>query len=163
MLLSHLFVLWFIEIKQAIMDPSEIVATPIPLEKVVSFVVFPVVINMMYWLVRAPRTLTSNLLWVAKLTLTTYGLFALCGNNMVQNWRHSLLSALFVGTLLNATSTGKITSNVAELLPFTDFSDPISAARLYGIILVTIPFQVFSVLDHGAQVQRWPLPILLGA
>lgn len=32
----------------------------------------------------------------------------------------------------------------------------------YGTIGVTTPFMILNILDHGSQIQRWPVPILLG-
>ena len=32
----------------------------------------------------------------------------------------------------------------------------------YGTIGVTIPFMILTILDHGSQIQRWPVPVLLG-
>ena len=145
-----------------LMDPSEIVATPFLLENVTAFATLPVVILMIFWLVKAPKTLSTNLLTLTKLTLVTYALFGLCGDNMVKNWKHSFLSAMYIGALATSTSSGNGSSNIMDDLPFNDFSDLISVSRLYGMFLFMIPFQVLSVLDRGIQIQRWPLPILLG-
>jgi hypothetical protein len=30
------------------------------------------------------------------------------------------------------------------------------------MILTSVPFSVVTILDAGMQIQRWPLPILLG-
>mmetsp|Transcript_19222 Transcript_19222/g.28795 ORF Transcript_19222/g.28795 Transcript_19222/m.28795 type:complete len:291 (-) Transcript_19222:94-966(-) len=40
--------------------------------------------------------------------------------------------------------------------------DEISRHTMYVTIFVTVPFQILNILDHGMQIQRWPLPILLG-
>lgn len=34
---------------------------------------------------------------------------------------------------------------------------------MYTTLIVTIPFQILHILDHGDQIQRWPIPIILGA
>lgn len=121
----------------------------------------PVVVTMIYWLVRFPNKFSSKLMNLVKMSLATYALFALCGNNMVVHWRHSIYSAIYIATLVNSTSKDVATSNILEQLPF-DYSDVLMASRLYGILALIIPFQVLSVLDHGAQISRWPLPILFG-
>lgn len=35
--------------------------------------------------------------------------------------------------------------------------------RLYATLLITIPFQILQILDSGIQVQRWPIPQVLGS
>lgn len=150
-------------VPQEHMDPSEIIATSFPLENVISFTMFPVVITMIFWLVKAPQNFTSNMISLAKLSLIVYALFALCGDNMVKNWKHSMASAVYIGTLVSSTSNGKATSKILEELPFSDFSDILAPMRLYGMLVFSIPFQILSVLDRGIQMQRWPLPILFGS
>jgi hypothetical protein len=144
------------------MDPSEIVATPFPLQNVAGFTLLPVVVNMIYTFARSPMNLTSHLVSVIKLTLVTFALFALCGDNLVKHWKASFLTALYIGTLLATTSNGKVTSKTLDDLPFSDFSDLLSTSRLYGMLIFIIPMQILTVLDHGMQIQRWPLPVLLG-
>ena len=145
------------------MDPSEIIAVPLPLERVTAFTVFPTVILMIYWLVKNPTTLTWNLLNLVKLTGVIYVLFALGGNRLIENWQHSLATALYVATLLATTAKETQTSNLLEELPFYDVEDIIATSRLYTTLLCTIPFQILNVLDHGMQIQRWPTPVLMGA
>lgn len=144
------------------MDPSEIAATPFQIANVASFTMFPVVVMLIFWLAKAPQHFSKNMLTLLKLSLTTYALLALCGDNMTKHWKHSILSAIYIGALLTSTSNGKTSKNIMEEMPFTDFSDLLASSRLYGMLLFSIPFQVLSVLDRGVQIQRWPLPILLG-
>jgi hypothetical protein len=145
------------------MDPSDIVAVPYPLDRSIGFVMFPVVILMIYWLVKNPSTLMWNLLNLIKLTGITYALFAVSGNYLVKNWQHSVTAALYMATLLSTTASQKRTSNILEELPFNDLSDIMATSRLYTTILCTIPFQLLTVLDHGLQIQRWPIPVILGS
>jgi len=42
-------------------------------------------------------------------------------------------------------------------------SDEINRFILYSTLLVTIPFMILNVLDNGNQIQRWPVPVLLGS
>ena len=144
------------------MDPSEILAIPYSLKTLNVFVMFPVVIIMILWLITDPTKMMSNLLSLTKMTMATYALFGFCGSHIVNDWQHSLTAALYIGALASTTSTGKRTSNILEELPFYDHSDLLAANRLYGMLLVSIPFQVLTVLDRGIQIQRWPLPVILG-
>lgn len=34
---------------------------------------------------------------------------------------------------------------------------------MYSTTIITIPFQILNILDHGNQIQRWPIPIILGS
>jgi hypothetical protein len=145
------------------MDPSEIAAEPLPFHQVSAFVMFPVVILMIYWLVKNPSTLTWNILNLIKLTGVIYAFFSLGGNYLVQNWQHSLTTALYVATLLATTVKEEGYSDILKELPFYDVEDIISTSRLYTTLLCTIPFQILTVLDHGMQIQRWPAPVLLGS
>jgi hypothetical protein len=145
------------------MDPSEIVAIPMSLEHLTAYVSFPVVILMMYWLVKNPSTLMWNLLNLIKLTGVIFALFAASGKNLIHDWQHSVTAALYVSTLLATTAKETRTSNLLEEFPFNDLTDIIATSRLYTTLLCTIPFQVLSVLDHGLQIQRWPIPVLIGS
>jgi len=46
---------------------------------------------------------------------------------------------------------------------FVFFEEIVNRYILYTTILVTIPFQILNILDHGDQFQRWPMPIIIGA
>lgn len=158
------------------MDPSEIIATPFSLQKTALFTMPPVLFILAFWMFKDSKSMSTNVIGLIKWTLALYALMALCGQNMITNWRHSLLSALYMASLLSTTwiaktdddKKNKITAttttknNMLEELPFSDFSNILATCRLYGMIAVSIPFQLLSVLDHGAQMQRWPLPVLLG-
>jgi len=41
--------------------------------------------------------------------------------------------------------------------------DQINRCILYSTFLIMIPFMILNILDHGDQLQRWPVPILLGS
>jgi hypothetical protein len=145
------------------MDPSEILAIPYSLRRVTVFVMMPVVVIMLIWLVKSPNKMMSNLLSLTKLTMVTYALFGLCGSYIVTDYQHSLTAALYIAALASTTWTEKRhTSSILEGLPLKDYSNLLAASRLYGMLLVSIPFQVLAVLDSGIQIQRWPIPILLG-
>ena len=34
---------------------------------------------------------------------------------------------------------------------------------MYTTLIVTVPFQILNILDHGKQIQRWPIPIIVGS
>eukprot|EP00934_Nitzschia_sp_Nitz4_P003241 Nitzschia sp. Nitz4//scaffold246_size28974//13112//13958//NITZ4_008083-RA/size28974-snap-gene-0.2-mRNA-1//1//CDS//3329543915//3231//frame0 len=144
------------------MDPSEIIATPFSLQQTTVFSVLPVVSIIVYWIIRSPDQVVSNLLGLFQLTLAVFALTALCGDDFTQHWRHSALSSVYVAGLLSTTWMSTKARNALERLPFQDYSNLLSTCRLYGVFFVSIPFHLVRVLDHGTQMQRWPLPILLG-
>eukprot|EP00980_Cylindrotheca_fusiformis_P003842 scaffold858_cov123-Cylindrotheca_fusiformis.AAC.18 len=150
------------EKEMAHMDPSEIKAIPYSIRRLTSFTMLPVVAIMLLWLKNSPDRMTSNLLSLLKLTLVVYALFGLAGTNIVDNYKHSLTAALYVAALASTTFIGNGSFNVVQELPFSDPSNLIAFCRLYGMILTSVPFCVMNILDAGMQIQRWPLPILVG-
>ena len=144
------------------MDPTEILGVPFPLEKVVIFVMFPVLVLIIFWTIMNASTVIWNLLSLTKITGLTFVLFGLCGKNLIQNWQHSIAAALYISALLCTNLTGRRTSNILEELPFYDHSDLLSTCRLYITIVLVIACSILSVLDHGKQIQRWPVPVLIG-
>jgi hypothetical protein len=145
------------------MDPSQIAAIPFPLERLTPYVMLPVVVQMIYWLVTNPAKLTMKILSLIKVTAIAYGLMALSGNYIVTNAQHSMLAALYLATLISTTSNGTSTYHVLDEFPFKDMSDQLTFCQLYCTIMFTTGFQVLTVLDHGMQIQRWPVPVLVGA
>ena len=85
------------------MDPSEIIKVPLQLRRLYSFAFFPVVVIMLKWVKDSPQRLTTKIMSLLKLTLTVYGLFGLCGTNIVDNYKHSLTAALYVASLVSTT------------------------------------------------------------
>jgi hypothetical protein len=146
------------------LDPSVIIDMPFSLERTTAFAVLPAVILMIFWLVKEPNSLLLNLLSLIKLTGTLYVLFGGLGNSLIDNWQHTISASLYIATLMATTSTGKRTSNIMEEYPFYDKIEvnALASSRLYTMFLFAIPFQILSILDHGMQIQRWPLPVLLG-
>lgn len=41
--------------------------------------------------------------------------------------------------------------------------DQINRCILYSTFLIMVPFMILNILDHGDQIQRWPVPIILGS
>ena len=65
----------------------------------------------------------------------------------------------------SSRAESSLADSVLKRLQWRDAETPediLASTRLYGTVLVAIPFQVLHILDWGAQVQRYPLPILLG-
>lgn len=171
------------------MDPSIIKGMNYSLKKLTLFVMGPMTVVFMSWLIRTPDQMMTNLFKLARLTMIVYALLGMCGSYIVTDWQHTLTAALYVATLVSTTlkidysatnnnnkniAVGTIlkaskpppmaASNILDDLPLYDVDgmNIFGCCRLYGMILVSIPVQILSVLDHGIQIQRWPLPIILG-
>ena len=144
------------------MDPSEIIGIPFPLQNITIFTMAPVLVLMAYWTYNNSSTVGWKLLSFIKVTGLVFVLFGLCGVDIVDTWQHSLTAALFLTSLLCSNLTEKRTSNILEELPFYDYSDLLSTTRLYTTLAFIIPFSILSILDHGEQKQRWPVPVLMG-
>ena len=144
------------------MDPTEIIGIPFPLEKVAIFVMFPVLILIIFWAVMNTSTVFWKLLSLTKITGFIFVLFGLCGKTLIQDWEHSTTAALYISALLCTNLTDRRTSNIVEELPFRDYSDLLSTSRLYVTVVLVIACSILSVLDHGKQIQRWPVPVLVG-
>mmetsp|Transcript_15104 Transcript_15104/g.38058 ORF Transcript_15104/g.38058 Transcript_15104/m.38058 type:complete len:222 (-) Transcript_15104:68-733(-) len=144
------------------MDPSEIIGLPFPLTNVTIFATGPMLVLLTYWSYTEGKKIGWKLLSFIKVTGLVYVLFGMCGVDILDSWQHTLNAALFLTTLLCTNLTDKRTSKILEELPFYDQSDILSTARLYTTLAFCIPFSILSVLDHGEQRQRWPVPVLMG-
>ena len=155
---------------QAHMDPTEIIVIPIPLSRLETFVGFAAlsffVVSVPWWQVGA--------LWrqIQVLFLTTCAILVasiLCGAHPTNNLLHTLLASFYVASLL--------TLNPPVFCDGSDWSlqqvltrstaqygdDIVYTCRIYATLLIMIPFQILNILDSGLQVQRWPLPMILGS
>lgn len=156
------------------MDPTEIIAVPIPLSRLSNFVGFSVlflfVVSVPWWELAA--------LWrkLKVLTATTFTMLAItitCGTHPADNLLYTTLASFYVASLvsLNPPVFGDANGWGPQQALFNNTSathrqggdDTMGTTRLYTTLLVTIPFQILNILDSGLQVQRWPLPIVLGS
>ncbi len=144
------------------MDPSEIIGSPFPLTNVTIFANVPVLVLLAYWTTTEGKKTGWKILSFIKVMGLVFVMFGMCGIDLVTTWQHSLNAALFLTTLLCTNLTNKRTSKILEELPFYDHSDILSTTRLYTTLAFCIPFSILSVLDHGEQRQRWPVPIFMG-
>lgn len=145
------------------LDPSEIISVPFPLLKVAIFTLFPIPVLILLWTVKNPSTVVWKTLSLIKVTGLMFVVLGLCGNALVENWQHSTCAALYISALLCTNLTENRTSNIFEELAFYDQSNLLLHCRLYCTLAFIISCCILSILDHGYQLQRWPLPILLGA
>ncbi len=113
--------------------------------------------------------------------------FILCGASPFENVSHTLLASWYFtlhtfgycrpppstkdrfslqGIIVHLFSNGEDESEVSgETItsPISESKDRISRFVMYTTLFVTIPFQILHILDHGDQIQRWPIPVILGS
>ena len=107
-----------------------------------------------------------------------------CGASPDHNMKHTVLATIYLTTL----AFGYIQPSVDEPFRVTlqrvilapDYNDhgrdrerelsykdhlvnELNCCMLYSTFLVTVPFMILNILDHGDQNQRWPVPIILGS
>jgi hypothetical protein len=158
-------------IEMAHMDPTKIIVVPISLQRLVLFVTLAVlglfIVSVPWWELAA--------LWNAlkTLVLTTAALYIvsiLCGLHPLYNIHSTLLASFYIAALvsMNPTTFGDGGSDSPQALLFLASmtrtrDDIVGMTRFYTTLLVCIPFQILNVLDSGLQIQRLPLPMLLGS
>jgi len=151
------------------MDPSDIILTPYALERLSLYVnvVFATFLALASIQTQCKRSIMNLVLEVFYATLMFWGIFVLCGADPTQNILHTLWSALYVATLAwltpynNTRKSNNFSAKLSLKLLFQD--DTLASYQLYGTVLGMIPVQILNILDWGAQVQRWPLPLLVGS
>jgi uncharacterized integral membrane protein len=112
---------------------------------------------------------------MAALTVILFFISILCGVSPFANVHHSLLASFFVATLacgyIQPKADESIQMAIKRVIVVPDYSElpyidclvnEMNGYMLYSVVAVTIPFMILNVLDGGFQVQRWPLPIILG-
>jgi hypothetical protein len=154
------------------LDPTEIIAVPFPLESLgyyvgITFTMF-FLVSIQWW---NPMILMKEVINILLGTLVSFSVLLLCGADPMKNTSHTLWSSLYLMTLVWLNPFSIITvsddSSTDYLYLLLDISqhpkDVVASSRLYGTLLVAIPVQLLNILDWGSQVQRWPLPVLIGS
>ena len=117
-------------------------------------------------------------------TSITLFVFFLCGDNPFEHILQSLFASYYV-TLLSLGSSSLLRPGTPVTTTWTryfrsDSSDDIQRLmddsrnilwqviiggrplEFFSSILILIPCMILRILDHGMQIQRWPVPVLLG-
>jgi hypothetical protein len=153
------------------MDPTEILAIPYPLQRLVTYVSITFLVvclfNVWFW---GPAQREAAHFFQATLLATM--LLILCGVDPRKHSLHTLCSAVYLATLAwlsRCRSPRKsalfIEDELHRLLDtakLEQWEDLLASSQIYGTLLVAIPIQILHVFDWGAQIQRFPLPIILG-
>ena len=148
-------------IEMAHLDPTEIIGRAYPVDVLSLFVggatTALFLLSVPWWdfiiLVKQlfQFILTTILLWL---------FFILSGANPLQNYVQTGLASLYIASLL-CWNPGQ------PLISFLDCKEPISRQFLtikrYATIITMVPCSILHILDWGAQIQRWPIPLLIGS
>mmetsp|Transcript_20423 Transcript_20423/g.30307 ORF Transcript_20423/g.30307 Transcript_20423/m.30307 type:complete len:213 (+) Transcript_20423:179-817(+) len=158
-------------VEMAHMDPTDIIVIPYTLERL-SFYVSVVVIvflalSIKTWYKNPGISILNIVLQILYAAFILFGIFVLCGADPTRHIFHTILSALYVAALAwltpisNKTTKSNFSVQLSQRLQLQ--TDILASYRLYGTVLGIIPLQILNILDWGAQVQRWPLPLLIGS
>ena len=154
------------------MDPTEIIVVTIPLQRLVPFVTLAVlglfIVSVPWWELAALWNSTKTLVLT---TAAIYIVAILCGAHPLVNIHCTLLASFYMAALvsMNPSTFGDGGRNSPQSLLLLARSttrtrdDMVGMARFYTTLLVCVPFQILNILDSGLQIQRWPLPMLLGS
>jgi hypothetical protein len=158
------------EMNKRQLDPTEIVKIPCDAHRLGLFVLGVCFFAVVLAGQTTPATITSLLQRV----LFTGLVMLVSGASPYHNLLHSMLAALYLATLSSwdppvfaQTSWWTLQDGINPIFP------PYGATRCaqtelaaivsQSTIAATIPLQILRLYDRGWQVQRWPLPILLGS
>jgi hypothetical protein len=73
------------------------------------------------------------------------------------------LASLYMASLISLNPSVFFGDDKHKSLHCDDNDTMMNTCRFYATLLITIPFQILQILDSGLQVQRWPIPLLLGS
>lgn len=160
------------------MDPTEIIAVPYDVQRLsiyVAAVACAVLIEPGgWWRIRFTQLLI--------LSAVCTGVFVLCGASPYINTVHTVLAATYFATLcwfdppiFDATSDDRMTKTLGDQFlqrlrrrhgdstcKATLQQDFLAQIILYSCVSFTVPMQILLLYDRGWQVQRWPVPVILG-
>jgi hypothetical protein len=160
------------------MDPSEIIAVPVPLDLLDRHVFF----TMSVLLVAKPRILrkidfSKEVRVQIMATALMLAVLILCGVHPLRDLPHTLRAALYLTTLawpmgvLKGEEHDTFLNRCYQLVDLSIVPTTagvnqagliIASHRFYGTMLGLIPFAILNILDWGLQIQRWPLPLVIG-
>jgi hypothetical protein len=146
------------------MDPTEIMAVPLPLSTLGNFVGFS---SLGLFLVSVPWwdiiILWNELQRLFRHTLCMLTIIFLCGANPTNKGEiiHTILASFYMASLLTFQPCVFAKKTLHD--DDNNNNPRMKTSRFYATLLMTIPFQILQILDSGLQVQRWPIPLLLGS
>ena len=175
-------------------DPSIIIGTPFPLEKLFSFVAISLIWSSMISIVNKTvlrgesQTTTRNdvchdgalyhpAMLIAAHTIIIHIAFIICGVHPTRLPMHTLLSAFYVSfntpqsvhqfVAAHNWSSKQKQFPIEHVTPIPKYDTTRlqnhHKLTMFGTIAGMVACAILRVLDHGMQIQRYPIPIIVGA
>ncbi|CAB9515568.1 expressed unknown protein [Seminavis robusta] len=168
------------------MDPTDIVLVPLELDRLTVYVAVVSVASWVSAMTNGGTLLSLLIHWISAAS-AFFAIAIVCGASPTEHLYHTELACLYISSLailLTTTNNGSSTaispgvswweSRLALPLLATKKTHDESAmvhfhrhllatCQTHALLFVTIPFQILRLYDWGSQIQRWPLPIMLGS
>ena len=142
-------------IEMAHLDPTDILSLPLPKDDLVLFVGGAVtgmfLFSVPWW---DPSILVQHAYFTCMTAILLWGVFVLCGAHPTQHYQITALACLYIASLLTCWNPA--------CSPF-QFHRRFATPRVYATLITMVPCSILHILDWGAQIQRWPIPLLLGS
>jgi len=116
--------------------------------------------------------LVNKLLNISKLTIIVFIVMIVCGASLYENQWHTLAASVYFTTLLTfdppiLDDSSRWNEQYIRIRlrgsPIQSLQDRIAVATFHCTVAATIPLQILRLYDRGWQVQRWPVPVILGS
>jgi GPI biosynthesis protein family Pig-F len=156
--------------EMAHLDPTDILSKEYPLDSIYWFLSTTALGHGVFLYIKNPswqHQLHCYAHWIQGSCLS-YVIILLCGINPFKtSFDTTMASSIYITTLLLGITASNLPYESWSMLPrmrslLEGSDDVIASMSLYGVFCGAIPFQLLQVLDWGKQIQRWPLPLILG-
>ena len=154
------------------MDPTDIVLVPFDLQRLAIYVSATTVSSLLL----SGSFSVSNLLRWIQATVAFWIMAVVCGSPPTREAYHTAIACAYLATLTvllpttpsftNPLSNTSWWQSRLALPPKKSpefYSQLLSTCQIHATLFLTVPFLVLRLYDWGSQIQRWPLPILLGS
>lgn len=150
-------------IEMAHLEPIDILNAPFPMDDLVLFVGGAVtgifLVSVPWW---DPSILLQHVYVTCMTTILLWVVFILCGAHPTHHHDSTALTSLYIASLLTCWNPACMPFH------FHHYSKPIqhhsfATPRVYVTLITMVPCSILHILDWGAQIQRWPIPLLLGS
>jgi hypothetical protein len=153
--------------EMAHLDPTVIRNLEVPMDTLKWYFSTTILAHAIFHYTRSPcwrKQMYSYAHWIQG-SCVTYLLLLLSGINPLKTSFHTtMISSLYIVILsLGSETSSQSWSMFPRLKSLLKGSeDIVASSSFYGVFCGAIPFQLLQVLDWGLQIQRWPLPLIIG-
>ena len=162
------------------LDPSIIIQTPIPNETLIQLITYSMTWNFLFFVVRRSKPCQHTLpISIVGGSVLAYALFIMCGFHPTFFPTQTILASLHIamnsiclisldnpiqGNESSNLSINKQHNNTWSYLfgPAQNDVQILHQSTFYGSFIGMGVSSILRILDHGMQIQRHPVPILLG-